>query len=86
MHYVYVLINPSTKRLYIGFTSNLERRIDEHRYKKVKSTKYWPKFELIFYEAFKVKDDGIRRELYLKSTKGKRTLRLMLNSYFDKDK
>jgi predicted GIY-YIG superfamily endonuclease len=33
---------------------------------------------LVFYEAFSAKEDSIRRERYLKSTKGKATLRLML--------
>lgn len=34
--------------------------------------------KLIFYEAFQSSKDAIRRERYLKSTKGKTTLRLML--------
>lgn len=33
---------------------------------------------LVFYEAFAAKQDAVRREKYLKSTKGKRTLKLML--------
>jgi len=36
--------------------------------------------ELIFYEAFKSKEDTIRRERYLKSSKGKSTLNLMLRN------
>lgn len=33
---------------------------------------------LFFYEAFLAKEDAIRREDYLKTTKGKSTLRMML--------
>ncbi len=38
--------------------------------------------ELIFYEAYLVKTDVQRREKYFKTTKGKRTLKLMLTDYF----
>jgi predicted GIY-YIG superfamily endonuclease len=35
---------------------------------------------LIFYEAFVEKSDAVRREDYLKTTKGKSTLRMMLRN------
>ena len=38
--------------------------------------------KLIFYEAYLSENDARRRELYLKTTKGKRTLKLMLEDYF----
>jgi len=41
---------------------------------------------LIFYEAYLDKYDALRREKYLKSTKGKTTIRTMLRDYFSKNK
>jgi len=40
--------------------------------------------ELIFYEAYLEKSDAQRREIYLKTTKGKRALKLMLTDYFSR--
>jgi len=40
--------------------------------------------KLIFYEAYLVKSDAQRREMYLKTTKGKRALKLMLADYFSR--
>jgi len=65
--------------LYVGFTDDMKRRIPEHRRGKVKSTRSKDrKPELIFYEAYKTEKEARRRERYLKTSKGKRTLKLMI--------
>lgn len=69
MFYVYVLKSKKDGKLYIGFTSDLRLRFQEHNNGKVKSTCYRRPLELIYYEAYK--DEGIakRREKQLKSGK-----------------
>ena len=64
--YVYILASVS-RVLYIGFTSNLEQRIWEHK------TKAMPGFSdkynvsrLVPYQEFSRADDGIARERQLK--------------------
>ena len=59
MYYVYMIKNKKRQELYYGFTSNLKRRIDEHK-KKTKD------MELIYYEAYKEKLDAQKRERSLK--------------------
>ena len=76
MYYVYIL--KGEKHLYVGQTSDLERRIKVHSSGKVWTTKRMGAIELVYYEAFKAKKDAMRRERYFKSTKGKRVLKLML--------
>lgn len=78
MYYVYVLQSLKDKKLYIGFTSDLKRRSKEHKTGGSDSTKKRLPFRLVFYEAFISKKDAEKREQYFKTTKGKRTLRLML--------
>jgi putative endonuclease len=78
MFYVYVLGSEDSRRLYIGYTADLKRRIREHGAKKTWTTKRMGAIKLIFYEAFLVKEDAQRRESYFKTTKGRKTLRLML--------
>ena len=76
MYYVYVLFNGKIK--YVGYTSDLKRRLREHQTDKVEATKLKGHWELIFYEAFKEETKARKRELYFKTTKGKRALKLML--------
>jgi len=77
MYYVYVL-KMSNGKLYTGFSGNLRRRIEEHRRGDSKSTKPYLPVRLIFYEAYCIKEDALRREKYLKTDKGKKTIRIML--------
>ena len=79
MYYVYILKGENGK-LYTGRTSNLKQRIKQHRQEKVWTTKRMGDIELVFYEAFKDKNDAIRREKYLKTSKGKSSLRQIIRS------
>jgi putative endonuclease len=78
MYYVYVLLSLRDHKLYIGFTSDLRRRIKEHNAGKNISTKPRLPLKLFYYEAHLSKNDAERREQYFKTTKGKSTLRQML--------
>ena len=81
MYYVYVLESERDGRLYIGFTGNLNRRIDLHNSGKVESTRRRIPFKLIYYEASLCKDDAVRRERYLKTTYGHRYIRNRLRTF-----
>jgi len=74
MYYVYVLLNLKDKKRYIGFTSNLRRRMKEHNAGRNVSTKSRLPLKLIYYEAHLSKTDAVRREGYFKTTKGKSAL------------
>ncbi len=77
MYIVYVL-KDSNNKLYVGLSKNIERRLNEHLNNKVWTTKRMLNPKLIYFEGFIAKYDAMRREKYLKTTKGKRTLKLML--------
>ena len=66
MHYVYILKRREDKKIYIGLTKDLKRRLKEHRFGKVKSTKHYGKLILIYYEAFRNWEDAEEREKQLK--------------------
>ena len=59
MYYVYVL-KIKYGKLYIGYTGDLRRRLKEHKTKIP---------ELIYYEAYKNKEDATKRERQLKHYK-----------------
>lgn len=78
MFYTYVLKSKRDNKLYVGYSSNLRERMKTHLYKGVHTTKRMGGIELVFYEAYLSEKDARRREKYFKTTKGKRTLKLML--------
>lgn len=82
MFYVYVLRSKTTNKCYTGYSSDLKERLRDHFSHSVHTTKRMGEMKLIFYEAYLSENDARRRELYLKTTKGKRTLKLMLEDYF----
>ncbi len=82
--YVYILHNKRTHFIYIGYSENLKQRIGEHNYGQSRSTKAYLPLELIHYEAYKNKKDAKRREMYLKTNKGRTTTMTMLKEYFSK--
>ena len=76
----YVLFSEKDKMLYTGFTSNLQRRIDDHNSGKSKSTAPRVPLKLIFCEFYLFEKDARNREQYLKTTAGKKAIKLMLRS------
>lgn len=56
-------------KLYIGYTNDLKRRIQEHNKGRNFSTAYRGTFSLIYYESFKSQKDAITREKQLKQFK-----------------
>ncbi len=81
-YYVYVLHNPQKNFIYIGYSEDLKSRVTCHNDRKVQSTKPYVPLELIHYEAYRSKADAKRRELYLKSNRGRTTLMTMLKEHF----
>jgi len=76
MYFVYVLKSKKDQKRYIGFTDNLERRLNEHNSGKVKSTKNRKPLDLIYCEEYESKSEAMNREKYFKSGYG----RAFLNS------
>lgn len=77
---VYVLFSEKDKQLYTGYTSDIQRRLREHQSGKNVSTRYRLPLRLVFCEYYLFKEDAEKRELYLKTTAGKRAIRLMLKT------
>ena len=80
MYYVYIFQSQKDKKLYIGFTSNLKKRIRKHRAGEVISTKTRRPLRLIFYESFLAEQDALRRERYFKTQKGKASLKQIIRN------
>lgn len=81
---VYILFSKKDFLLYIGFSSNLEARVKRHNAGGNKSTANRTPLELIFCEYYLFEEDARKRELYFKTTMGKKAIKLMLRSTLEK--
>jgi len=84
MFYTYFLQSEIVDETYIGYTSDLRKRIKEHNSGFNPSTKRYKPWKLVYYEACLNKDDARRREGYLKTTQGSRLLKRRLKEYYYK--
>ena len=78
MHFVYILHSREKNKFYIGYTANLQDRVDRHLNKRSKYTKKFD-WKLVYYEKFKEKTLALKREKYLKSLKNKRYLKWIIS-------
>ena len=81
-YYVYVLEGMAhDTRRYIGFTTDLRKRVAQHNAGHSFATAPRRPFALIYYEACLSRVDAMRRERYLKGTGGRRFLSKRLKDY-----
>ena len=83
-YYVYVLVSLKDKKFYVGLTENIKIRFNNHVVGKVRSTKNRRPLKLIGYEVYIMKKDAGRREKYLKSSDGRKEIRIRYKGYFVK--
>jgi putative endonuclease len=81
MFYVYVLHSETDLGLYIGYSTDLRRRLEEHRQGLAFATSFRGPWRLIYYEAYVEAEDAQGRERYLKSGAGRRFLKSQLRHY-----
>ena len=65
-YYVYVIQSLKDKTRYIGYTSDIEKRLQDHNKGKTKSIKHKIPFQLVYKEEFETKTEAIKREIRLK--------------------
>lgn len=81
MYYVYVLENQD-KSFYIGFTSDVNKRVADHNNGKGgRTTSLKSNWKLIYYEMYLEKNDALGREKFLKGGSGRKYLKKQLKNY-----
>jgi putative endonuclease len=81
MFYVYLLHSVADDGFYIGFSTDLKRRMLEHKRGASFATRHRVPWKLIYYEAYAEREDAEGRERYLKTGGGRHFLRAQLRSY-----
>jgi len=83
--YVYLLLL-NNNDIYKGFSSDLKKRITQHKSGQVVSTKKFQPCKLIYYEAYLLESDARAREKYLKTSDGCKTIKKQLANLLNKVK
>lgn len=81
-YHVYVLYSLKDNNLYIGFTTDLDKRLEQHNSGLNTSTKGRQPLKLIHSEAFINEQDARHQESYYKTGRGRETLRKILKETF----
>jgi len=66
MYYVYVIQSEKNKKLYFGFTNNLNARLESHNNGGNKSTKFSTPWRYVYFEGYRSEKDARLREKKLK--------------------
>ena len=76
MFTVYVLHSHKFDKIYIGYTSDIEKRLFAHNHPNNKGwTKSFQPWEIIYSEEFETKEEAMDREKQLKSYRGREFIR-----------
>ena len=77
-YYIYIMANKTNTTIYIGVTSNLIKRVWEHKNKLVDGfTKHYNVNKLVYYEETTDVNSAIAREKQLKGWKREKKNRLI---------
>jgi len=70
MYFVYILQSDQDATFYVGFSENIEQRVEEHNRHLAKYTSTKAPYRLVWYGAFRDKKTALSFEKYLKSSSG----------------
>ena len=81
--HIYILYSPEFNKTYVGQTNNLHSRLEYHNKGKVRSTKAYKPWMMIYSEDFTSRSGAMKREKWFKSSEGRKIIREILKSYAD---
>jgi len=77
-YFVYAIESQVGSRVYIGMSSNVLKRLDEHNSGETKSTKGYLPWKLVYCEWIGTRVLARKREVFLKSGYGKELLKKLI--------
>ena len=72
MYYTYFIKSIVFGKIYIGSTADLKKRLEDHNAGKVRSTKPYKPWKVVYYEAHLSKTLARKAELFYKTSQGRR--------------
>ena len=80
MFYVYLLKSDVDATFYVGYTENLEQRLEQHNSGESKYTSRKITWKLVYFEHFETKSEALKRELFLKKQRNKEFYQRLVNT------
>jgi len=77
-YYTYVIYSKSLDVIYIGQTSNLDKRLNDHNKGYSKYTSRAADWVLVHFEEFASRGEAMKRERQLKSYRGREFVRTLI--------
>jgi putative endonuclease len=72
MYFVYIIYSERFEKFYVGLSADIKQRLQTHNSGKVKSTKSFIPWRVVYTEKFKTRPEAREKEKYLKSAAGRR--------------
>ncbi|NOR76241.1 MAG: GIY-YIG nuclease family protein [Draconibacterium sp.] len=71
MYFTYVLYSRNFNKIYVGYSSDVKKRLAAHNDERNTGwTKKYQSWEIIYQEEFSSKTEALKREKQLKSSRG----------------
>ena len=80
MYFVYILKSRNFDRYYTGHSADINKRIAEHNRGKVKATKAYVPWEIVYSEIFNTKSEAFNREMQIKKYKSGEAFHKLLDN------
>jgi putative endonuclease len=81
MYFIYILKSEFDNNFYVGYTHDIDQRLQDHENGHVASTRNRRPLKLVYFEACLNQQDATHREKYLKTSWGKRYIKNRLKNY-----
>ncbi|MDZ7798875.1 MAG: GIY-YIG nuclease family protein [Patescibacteria group bacterium] len=78
MYYLYILKSTINNSYYIGSCEDLTKRLNQHNKGKVKSTKRYIPWKIVYTETFKYLSKARKREKQIKSWKKRKAIEKLI--------
>ena len=82
MYYVYIIESKIDSSYYIGYTNDIQRRLEGHNRGQTRSTRSKKPWKLKYYEVIENKTDALKREKFLKRQKNREFYKKLFNNWF----
>lgn len=80
MFYTYILQSEKNLQYYIGYTGNIERRLELHNIGLSRHTSKYLPYRLVWFQSFETKKEAILMEANIKSMKNTKRFLSKFNS------
>jgi len=76
----YILYSESKDKYYVGYTANIESRLEKHNSGGTASTRSGRPWKIVYKECFDNKTDAIKRENAIKKKKSRKFIEYLINT------